>query len=99
MDAFEKYYSEEVVMSENDNPPTVGKAANREREAQFVAYVKEVHRMEVPQILVDGNRAASEWDLEFTAVDGNVVKYHQVAVQDWENGQIVREQFFYNAGH
>ena len=32
IDAFEKYYHNDVVMQENNQPPTVGKNANRERE-------------------------------------------------------------------
>ena len=32
MEAFEKYYAEDVVMQENETPATVGKAANRDRE-------------------------------------------------------------------
>lgn len=99
LEAFEKFYSEEVEMSENSNLPTVGKAANRVREEQFVGYVKEVHKNEAAKVIVEGDRAAIEWDLEFTGVDGTRVKYHQVAVQEWKDGQIIREQFFYNAGH
>ncbi len=97
--AFEKFYAEDVEMSENSNPPTVGKTANRLREEQFVGYVKEVHKNIAAKVLVDGDFAAIEWDLEFTGVDGNLVKYHQVALQEWKDGQIVRERFFYNAGH
>ncbi|RYZ48657.1 MAG: nuclear transport factor 2 family protein, partial [Sphingobacteriales bacterium] len=29
MEAFEKYYHDEVIMQENDMPATIGKAANR----------------------------------------------------------------------
>ena len=29
MDAFEKYYHDDVVMQENSNSPVIGKAANR----------------------------------------------------------------------
>jgi hypothetical protein len=29
MEAFEKYYGDDVVMQENETPATVGKAANR----------------------------------------------------------------------
>ena len=36
MEAFEKYYHEDVVMQENDNAPTVGKDANRKREEEFL---------------------------------------------------------------
>ena len=35
LEAFEKYYAEDVVMQENELPPTIGKGANRERERDF----------------------------------------------------------------
>ncbi len=31
LDAFEEYYAENVTMRENNDPPTVGKDANRKR--------------------------------------------------------------------
>ena len=35
LEAFDKYYDDEVVMQENENPPTIGKIANRKREEEF----------------------------------------------------------------
>lgn len=32
MEAFEKYYDNNVVMQENESVPTIGKEANRKRE-------------------------------------------------------------------
>ena len=31
LEAFEKFYADDLVMQENDQPPRIGKAANRER--------------------------------------------------------------------
>lgn len=39
--AFENYYVEDVVMQENKESPTVGKAANRLREEAFFTQVVE----------------------------------------------------------
>lgn len=39
MEAFEKYYGDDVVMQENENPATTGKAANRDRELDFLAKI------------------------------------------------------------
>jgi hypothetical protein len=36
MEAFEKYYHDDVVMQENNLTPTVSKEANRQRELQFL---------------------------------------------------------------
>jgi len=66
--AYDALYAENVVMRENNNPPTVGKAANRVREEQFVSSVKEVHENRAANVLVDGNKAVIDWVLEFTTM-------------------------------
>ena len=43
MDAFERFYADDVVMQENAEAPTVGKAANRDRELGFIAAVETFH--------------------------------------------------------
>ena len=35
LEAFEKYYHDEVIMQENESSPTIGKEANRQREKEF----------------------------------------------------------------
>jgi ketosteroid isomerase-like protein len=98
LEAYDALYAENVVMQENNNPPTVGKAANRVREEQFVGSVKEVHENLAANVLVDGNKAVIEWVLEFTNQDGARLKFDQIALQTWENGQITEERFFYDSG-
>jgi ketosteroid isomerase-like protein len=98
IEAFDKYYADDVVMQENRNEPMVGKAANRLRELAFVDSVAEFHQAEVPYTLVDGDRAVIAWMLEFTNKAGQLVRYDQVAIQKWENGQIVHERFMYDTG-
>jgi len=98
LEAYDALYAENVVMQENNNPPTVGKAANRVREEQFVGSVKEVHENRAANVLVDGNKAVIEWVLEFTNQDGVRLKFDQIALQTWENGQITEERFFYDSG-
>lgn len=39
--AFKKHYADDVIMQENNETPTEGKAANLEREHQFVNSIKE----------------------------------------------------------
>jgi ketosteroid isomerase-like protein len=98
LEAYDALYAENVVMQENNNPPTVGKAANRVREEQFVGSVKEVHVNRAANVLVDGNKAVIEWVLEFTNHEGVRLKFDQIALQTWENGQITEERFFYDSG-
>jgi len=98
LDAFETFYADHVKMQENAAPPTVGKAANREREKQFFGSIAEFHRGEAPTVLVEGDQAVIHWVMEFTNTSGQRVVLDQLALQTWSDGQIVGERFFYNAG-
>jgi ketosteroid isomerase-like protein len=97
MEAFERFYADDVVMQENVKEPTVGKDANRDREAGFVAYVKEVHENRAASVAIDGDNVFIAWVLDFTGVDDTRHRYEQVAHQVWENGLIVRERFYYDS--
>jgi ketosteroid isomerase-like protein len=96
LEAFDTFYGENVAMRENTAAPTIGKAANRAREEEFVASVAEVHEARAKRWLVDGDRAVIEWNLEYTATDGTRIRLEQIAAQTWENGKITDERFFYD---
>jgi ketosteroid isomerase-like protein len=97
LDALDEFYADDVVMQDNHNPPTVGKAANVERERALLAGIAEVHENRAGAVLVDGDRAAINWRFEFTGADGRRYRFDQVALQTWRDGRIVRERFFYDS--
>ncbi len=97
MEAFEKYYADDVVMQENNNPPTAGKDANRKREEEFFGGITEFRGAEVVDYTVGENIAFVRWLFDYTHKDWGVRKYHQVAVQEWRDGKIVKETFYYGA--
>jgi len=95
MEAFEKYYAEDVVMQENNHPPTVGKEANREREADFFSKVVEFHGGEVKAVAFGEDVIFSEWSNDYTHKEWGRCTYTQVSVQRWRDGQVVHEKFYY----
>jgi hypothetical protein len=97
LEAFEKYYHDEVVMQENAMEPTVGKDANRIREQKFFSDVTEFREATPLQITYDNNVSMVLWKLDYTHKDWGVRNYTQVSVQWWQDGKIVKEQFFYGA--
>ncbi len=94
--AFDLYYADHVSMTENANPPTVGKAENRRREEGFVGSIARVHENRAAAVLVNGDQAAIHWILDFTNQEGTRLRFSQIALQTWENGKIVSETFFYD---
>ena len=81
LEAFDKYYHEDIVMQENDHPPVQGKAANRQREEDFFGAITEFRGAQPLKVTVD-------W---------GVRKYNQVTVQEWKDGQIISERFYYGS--
>lgn len=95
LEAFDKYYHEEVVMQENEAEPTVGKAANRQREEQFFSSITEFRGAQPLDIAVGEGITMVRWHYDYTHKDWGVRNYTQVSVQEWKEGKIVKEQFFY----
>ena len=98
MEAFEKYYADDVVMQENSEEPRKGKAANRKAEEEFMASVEAFNGASVKASAVNGDVTFSEWEMDITFKGGHRVKMNQVAVRKWKNGKIAHERFFYNKG-
>lgn len=96
--AFDKYYAENVVMQENSADPFVGKAVNRKREEDFVNSIAEFHGAAVVSNGANGDTSFSEWEMDVTFQGGYRYKLNQVAVRTWQDGQVVRERFYYNKG-
>jgi ketosteroid isomerase-like protein len=95
--AFDTFYADDVVMQENLSEPCVGKAANRKREEEFVASVKEFHGADLKASAVSGDVSLSEWVMDMTFQDGSRKKLQQVAVRRWQEGQVVHERFYYDS--
>ena len=97
MEAFEKYYAEDVVMQENKNDPVVGKDANRKREEEFFASIEEFHGAGVVGVGVTGNHAYSEWWMDVTLKGVGRTRMEQVTARVWKDGLVVSERFYYDA--
>jgi len=98
MEAFEKYYADDVVMQENSDEPRKGKAANWKAEEEFFASVEAFNGGSVKASAANGDVTFSEWEYDLTFKGGTRVKMNQVAVRHWRNGKIVSERFYYDKG-
>ncbi len=101
MDAFEKYYHDDVVMVEATGDKREGKSTNRQYEEKFLSSIKEFHGAGVGAITSneeDKTTSVESW-MEVTFQDGNRTKLEQVAVQQWDDEQIKHERFYYNPGN
>lgn len=95
LDAFEKYYAEDAVMQENDQPPRVGKATNRAFEQDFMSKITAMRTLASDGYVVSGNMAYVVWRTDIDHAEWGTMKSTQVAIQEWKDGRIVREKFVY----
>jgi ketosteroid isomerase-like protein len=95
LEAFEKYYAEDAVMQENDQPPRVGKATNRAFEQDFLSKVTAMRTYANDGYVVSGNRAFVVWRVDIDHAEWGTINTTQVAIQEWKDGRIVREKFVY----
>jgi len=96
LEAFDKFYADDVVMQDNNYPAREGKALNRQYEEAFVGGLTEFRGAKVVNTLISDDLAVVEWWFDYTHKDYGVRNYTQLAVQRWKNGQIVEEKFYYN---
>lgn len=96
-EALERFYAPDVVMQENDAAPTVGLAANVERERQFFGSVVESWRGRVESQAVGDGVTLTEWRVEVKLPGQPASTMRQVAARRWRDGKIVHERFYYGA--
>ncbi len=97
LEAFDKYYHEEVSLQENFEAPRVGKPANRAYEEQFLANIETFHGGAVTNLAVDEEKQVAfveSW-MEVTFKGAEKVKMGQVSVQQWKDGQVFHERFYH----
>jgi hypothetical protein len=98
LEAFDKYYHNNVVMVEANGEARKGKEANRKFQSEFLGTIKEVHGSGVNAITSDEKAATTmveSW-MEVTNKEGKRMKMEEVAVQKWQGDQIIHERFYYN---
>ena len=91
--AFEKYYHTDLEKTDLDGIVVQGKAANFENGKIFSSKISNIRDFSNTGKIIKGNRSFLVWSFDFD-VDGQPLKVVEVAVQDWEDGKIIRERFF-----
>ena len=95
LEAFDKYYHDDISMQENNDPPFVGKALNRQREEEFFGAITEFRGAKPLKVSVGEDVSMVEWHFDYTHKDWGVRNFTQVAVQEWQDGKIIKEKFYY----
>jgi len=97
LDAMERFYAPEVSVFENRELARAGKAKCLQYERDALASQPDAPRFKLSKLAVNENTgyAFLEYVVRFRSADGRPMRLEEVAVQTWENGQIVQERFYY----
>lgn len=94
LDALEKFYAEDVVAQENDDPERVGRAAwiraRKEAERNIKKFDARVFAH-----AANGDTSFSEWEYNVEIQGMGVIRMVQVSVRRWKDGKVVRERFYH----
>lgn len=99
MEALDNFYADNVQVTEMPTGEVRdGKEAQRAAIQQWFGMVKEMHASGCKSITADETNQVSTAETWFdcTFADGNRRTMEEVAVQQWQDGKIVAEKFYYN---
>lgn len=91
--AFEKFYDPDIEKTDLDGIPVKGWQKNVENGRAFTSKISNVREFSCAGRVVKGDRSFVVWSFDFD-VDGNPFKVVEVAIQDWQEGKIIRERYF-----
>ena len=93
MEAFEFFYHEDLEKADLDGVMHKGKAENRKIGLDLLSKVTAIRDFTAVGKIVKGNRSFWVWSLDFDHAENGAIKVIQVALQDWQDGKIIRERF------
>ncbi len=96
LEAMQRFYAPNVSVQENNHPPTIGLAANLERESQFLDGVKEWEGFDVRSKAIGPDVTMYEAVFDFITTNGQTVHLEQVDVAKWKDGKIIEQRFYYD---
>ena len=96
MEAFEKYYSEDVTMQENETEPRIGKDLNRRQCQGFIDNFPDL-QLKVLSTAYGEKVSMQEVLFDYTNESGKKILYSEIAVRKWEDGRVIKEKFYYTS--
>ena len=98
LEAFNKYYDDEVVIQVNGNSPIAGKEQNRKREMIFLQEIEKLNSAEIKSVTFGGtndNVSMTEWAINIENKEGEKKTIYRVNVQHWKDDKIINEKLYF----
>ena len=96
LDALDKYYHSDVKIIADDGKKRNGIKEARAYDQNLLKEIEEVLKGEIMHITSDEEHKITmvEFIIELKFKNGNRKRIEEVAVQNWENGKIIQENFY-----
>jgi hypothetical protein len=94
VEAFTKFYAEDVVAQENDEPERVGRDLWISRRHEWEKKIKKFDARLLGHA-ANGDTSFSEWEYNVEVEGMGALKINQVSVRRWKDGRVIRERFYH----
>jgi ketosteroid isomerase-like protein len=98
LEAFENYYSDDVIIQVNGNPPITGKVQIRKREMIFLQEIEKLNSADIKSVTfggIDDNVSMTEWAINIENKDGEKKIIYRVNVLHWKDDKIINEKLYF----
>ena len=98
LEAFEKYYDDDVIIQVNGNSPIIGKELNRDREMIFLQEIEKLNSADINSVTYGGekdNVSMTEWAINIENKAGEKKTIYRVNVQHWKGDKIINEKLYF----
>nr|WP_321410517.1 hypothetical protein [uncultured Carboxylicivirga sp.] len=97
LQAFEKFYAEDVTIQSIEKGPINGKDRCRKLQEDFVTGLIDYKKAKVVNSIISENKSMVEWELEYTHEKYGHQTMSILTVQCWNNdGEIINEKYYYS---
>ena len=93
-EAFMKFYAEDVVAQENDDPERKGRDPWMHGRLELEKKMERFNARVLANA-ANGDTSFSEWEYNVELAGMGAMKVVQVAVRRWKDGKVVRERFYH----
>ena len=94
VEAFQKFYAEDVVAQENDETERMGRDAWMRARQEMEKNIRKFDARVLAHA-ANGDTSFSEWEYNLELEGMGAIRIVQVAVRRWKNGRVVRERFYH----
>ncbi len=94
IEAWEKFYHADVEKVDLDGISIKSKKSVIDANNTLTANITEVRTFAHINTFVKGNRSVITWDVDFDVKGLGTINTTEVCIQDWQDGQIIKERFF-----